>query len=266
MIGYIYLSYELFSLNKKLFLTNFINPLKQIFEKVIIYSPDRQLTTKEIEVIYNIPKFDGKPSMLVVPIHYSIDTEKFKNDQTTKISFNNLMYVGIDEYFNINDIDYNTIYDLTERFKTKLKASVLVFDLDDTIIDKECNLFGDDLPEALNSLKGLYDYIGIWSHGSTNHVFKNIKKIFMEHNIKFDFVITRDDKVYNKSVIHVLNILNKKFSISELTFSCLVDDKFSNYNYDYSLFVHLTRNPENFTSMSDFIIKNTRKLIFDNSQ
>lgn len=266
MIGYVLLTSEMFKDDQSVVLMrNLLNPLKQIFDRVYIYSADDQLRSREAEIFYSIPPFDGRARMLVVPLHFKNKTDLFKRDQTSTVLFNHVVYVDIDDQFVINDKDFEIIYNLNERFLTRLKASVLVFDLDDTLIDGEGNIFAEDLNEAITRLRSIYTYVGIWSHGSTNHVFKHIKKISNEYNVKFDFVITRDDKVYNKSAIHILNVLNTKFSISELTFSCLVDDKIENYNNDYSLFLHLTKKPKKFTDMSEIILKNTKSYLFRKS-
>lgn len=186
------------------------------------------------------------------------ETELFFNDEfiyelTKNGVFNRVYRINLTLGMKIPDNDIETIFDFSRKFKTKITASVLVFDLDDTIIDVNGKLFANDLYPAIQSLRSIYTYIGLWSHGTTNHVFKYIKKIYDTQNVKFDFIISRGDYARNKSVAHVLNVLNEQFNVSRLNLSCLVDDKKSNFTEDYTVFVHLKTAPPSFKDLADTI-------------
>lgn len=187
------------------------------------------------------------------------EAEDFKQELKSTSHFSFDFNLNIDEDGKISNDQMEMIFSQTRRFKTSLSASVLVFDLDDTIIDEDGTVFSDDLYPAINRLRSLFDFIGIWSHGTTNHVFKYVEKIHEKYNVSFDFVITREDEVKNKPMGRVLEILNRKFGIGKIKLSCLVDDKKSSYEDDYSVFIHLTRKPKSFLEISDTIERYSRQ-------
>lgn len=264
MYGYLFLSDEIQELLTVNDLRRLLNQLKGFFTKTLILVKEKlKFTFRDVEVVIGKPTFDGNPLMLLIP---NATTDEFIKDATSHVTYNHIVYISLDDQFKINEHDLSTIYDLEKKFKTSIHSSVVVFDLDDTIIDEQGVVFAKDLLQGINILRSIYDYIGLWSHGSTNHVFKYVKQLCNEEKVKFDFVITRDHYTYNKSVIHVLNILNEKFNVESITYSCLVDDKFDNYNDDYSLFIHLVKKPVSFIEMAKVIELNTRKILYEKIQ
>lgn len=140
---------------------------------------------------------------------------------------------------------------------TTIKAvNVLVFDMDDTLINKDDELIADkaDFIYGFKKLRDIFNYIGIWSHGNNRHVEQCHRKEL--NDIHLDFVISRDANLNeqgNKSLIRILRILNKNYNVGSINFSVLVDDNSLNFNNDYSLFIEVKRPIKNFQHFFKFI-------------
>ncbi|MFB3055641.1 MAG: hypothetical protein ACE1ZQ_00585 [Ignavibacteriaceae bacterium] len=177
----------------------------------------------------------------------------------------------IDERFKNMFVKILNIYDDTARVlletlklhyinfynKSKKYASCVIFDLDDTLTDETDKLLYDGkLTELIKPLKKYFTYIGIWSHGDTNHV----NKILGKKKNLFDLVLVRQfhNKCHEKSAAHILSVLNSKFGVTSM-FSILVDNIKENYTNDYTLFIHIDSNKikqlKNFKQMAENIIK-----------
>lgn len=124
------------------------------------------------------------------------------------------------------------------------RASVCVFDLDDTLIDFEGNLKSSNIRDVIEYTGDIFDYVVLWTHGSTGHANRYIER----YGFKFDLVISRNDLapiICNKGIGLVLRELNRardpstglNCNVTEFTFTCLVDDLKKNYCKDYTYFI-----------------------------
>lgn len=119
--------------------------------------------------------------------------------------------------------------------------SVLVWDLDQTLLHHDDTLTTPKLGMHLKNFKRLYKRVVLWSHGTTEHVTEKLSKMGLLDY--FDLIISRDVAInrrdYPKGFGFVMRELNKKFGTTAVAYSCLIDDKSYNYQGDYTYFVHL---------------------------
>lgn len=103
--------------------------------------------------------------------------------------------------------------------------SIVVFDLDDTLVDAN-GVALDGSHEVLRVARRLYDYMVIWSHGSSLHV----DECLTQFDESFDLVLRRDGNPINKNLLHLYNYIpNCRF-----TRALLVDDSVYNWTPEYS--------------------------------
>lgn len=122
------------------------------------------------------------------------------------------------------------------------QATVAVFDLDDTIINRHDELVDNYIIRYINNIKNLFKYVVLWSHGIDEHVNKFTSALEHEYGIVFDFSIKRDKYFtgqINKGAGLVLKLLNNKYGVTELTASILIDDLKTNYTRDYLFYVQV---------------------------
>lgn len=123
-----------------------------------------------------------------------------------------------------------------------LPKSIIVFDLDETIIDQDYCLVCSYVKELLQESRAIFDYMVLWSHGNTSHVQRSIKLYEMDK--LFDLVLTRGRfqyECFNKGFGLVLKHLNKNHGISNVKYSVLVDDQEDNFNNDYSYYIKVDK-------------------------
>lgn len=126
---------------------------------------------------------------------------------------------------------------LQKSFLIRKVTSVIVFDLDETLLLK-----GDlvNVNHIVCLAKKCFNKVVLWSHGTTDHVIHHLRE-----NINlFDLIISRsgfmqDDRCPNKGIGFLLKQLNKKFNITTLTTTCLVDNDRRNFKNDYDMFIHV---------------------------
>lgn len=137
----------------------------------------------------------------------------------------------------VDRIDDRELYQSCERAKawsftiTSFK-SIIVFDLDDTLIDKN----GDKLKYAddvLQHARKMYDIMVLYSHGSSLHVDEHVQK-FTEctDDTIFDLVLSNNetDTKANKNLLYLYNY----FPNVRFTKSTLVDDSLFNWTPEYN--------------------------------
>lgn len=127
-------------------------------------------------------------------------------------------------------IDWSMGYTLTKN------ASIIVFDLDNTLIDDENNkVIGAD--KVLNIARRKYDLVVLWSHGSSLHVDENVRKFT---NIRFDLKLNCDTEknLSPKNLLYLYNF----FPTYYFTKSALVDDSLFNFCPEYNLMIVPTLN------------------------
>lgn len=122
----------------------------------------------------------------------------------------------------------------------RLKKSVIVFDLDETIIDEHYNLVCKNVDNTVNASRAIFDLVVLWSHGNAKHV----KRALKTRNLHFDMVLTRgatQTHCSNKGLGYVLKCLNENFDVGYISHSCLVDDTMENFKNDYNIFILVPR-------------------------
>jgi hypothetical protein len=118
------------------------------------------------------------------------------------------------------------------------RTNVIVFDMDDTLIDKSTAPFYKNIFKDLKLYKEYFDYVVLWTHGTTSYL-SEVKLDF-----KFDLYMSRNNEdSENKGLGAVLRELNKSHRVSKLDFCVLVDDGTYNFEGDYDLFVHVNTKP-----------------------
>lgn len=187
--------------------------------------------------------FHGTPTFLVF-------TENTKQKYNTKSATQ--AYIWSDEN------DYEKINKLTKNYLKvgNFAADVIVFDVDDTLITEKNNsdvVFCKDLELLCELKKANPSYlIGIWSHGTTNHI-KYTKNLY---NFTWDFILTRKEHyVGTKFAAYLLYCLNSMMGICSLNSAILIDDTKPPI-IDYSTFIHIkTKKAFSFKSLYNQLSK-----------
>jgi len=117
--------------------------------------------------------------------------------------------------------------------------SVIVFDLDDTLIDESNKPLIPNIKSFINNVSKLFTYVVLWSHGTCEHVHRNLKKHDLEK--VFNLVISRtyEEQTANKSFAFVFRELNKRYRVTSVTITALVDDLPANYTQDYDYYIQV---------------------------
>lgn len=140
----------------------------------------------------------------------------------------------------------------------KKRTNVIVFDMDDTLINYDTIPFYKTIFEELKEYKEYFDYIILWTHGTTPYL-EEVKLDF-----KFDLYMSRSYKnTTNKGLGAVFRELNNKYNVSKLDFCVLVDDLSDNFIDDYDLFVKVDKKPTkgSYKRTLDEIVKRLNKYI-----
>ncbi|AII15847.1 38K protein [Penaeus monodon nudivirus] len=155
-------------------------------------------------------------------------------------------YISIDKNFNeesfINDVDFyiNSFYG---KKKKLTKKSIVVIDLDDTIINRDGDIIIENFKEYFNIIKRTFDLVVLWSHGCQRHVNHILENALSAYRYEFDMIIVRNSalQVSNKGIGFMLKQANVRFNVEEFTQSLLIDDQSCNYLYDYDYFIHVPK-------------------------
>lgn len=180
--------------------------------------------------------------------HYSI---RFVSDPNQKYNFRKYKTYGahVDYYYNTERLcdlivtelftELSDMYQVFEKNAVLQDCSIIVFDLDDTLIDEKYNLLSPKMPKILGITKNIFDYVLLWSHGDACHVRHSLLTNKLHENM-FDMIITRgtlQKDWYNKGLGYLLKEANRTLKIGSLSFSVLADDLLSNWIGDYDCFV-----------------------------
>lgn len=131
---------------------------------------------------------------------------------------------------------FNKIVKKVENFYAagNYVANVVVFDLDETIIDEKNKLLSPNMRELILNIIKQFDYAVLWSHGVERHVKGALERhnldfwhkiMFKPHNISY---------CKNKSLGRVLLRLNEKYGVTGFDKSYLFDDLPSNNLGEYT--------------------------------
>ena len=166
--------------------------------------------------------------------HHREKTKKKLNVHVNYLSYR-ILWVNYDKI--LREI-YNSHLNYVRNIIDPHPKSVIVFDLDETIIDQDYRLVCTYVRKVLQESRNIFDYMVLWSHGTTSHVQKAIS--LYKLNKLFDLVLTRgrfQSECFNKGFGFVLKHLNKIYGISKVNLSVLVDDQDTNFNNDYNYFL-----------------------------
>ncbi|CAD6235213.1 GSCOCT00014130001.2-RA-CDS [Cotesia congregata] len=218
------------------------------------------------EHVFKYDKTNRKTITITEPVSSSTKnkTSKFSEKklmhQITLVLFCGNSQQMSDEYLDIQDLHHYTHYmkhkeslsyevlndrlrSLSETYESSglTRASVVVLDLDDTLIDDSIRSRSRQLIDQLNEFKRIFNYVVLWSHGTSEHVRDSLRTVKIPENF-FDVTITRPTLQScgsNKGIGIVMAELYTRYQVRELTFSCIVDDLPSNFTDDYMLYVNV---------------------------
>ena len=118
------------------------------------------------------------------------------------------------------------------------RTNVIVFDMDETLIDSNTKPFYKNIFNELIKYKDYFQYIILWTHGTTSYLSE------INLDMTFDLYMSRNtEDSENKGLGAVLRELNRSHSVEQLDFCVLIDDSAYNYDNDYDLFVHVNTKP-----------------------
>lgn len=124
----------------------------------------------------------------------------------------------------------STAVDWSRNMVISRTASIVVFDLDRTLIDDEDRVL-DGAVSALEHARSVYDTIVLWSHGSPLHVDKQANE-FNRLGVRFDLVLSNAQSG-EKSCKNLLYLYNY-FTDTYFTKAVLVDDSVFNWTPEYT--------------------------------
>lgn len=128
----------------------------------------------------------------------------------------------------------HSFYNKTVQIRDK---TVIVIDLDDTLIDKTNKFLLTDPNKFFKELYRRFDYVVMWSHGNEEHVFFNL----YTHNIheKFDEILylTADESARPKGFGRILRLLNEKYNVICTKYTFIIDNDTRNHLTDYKYII-----------------------------
>lgn len=263
------------------FYTDFIYVIMKYFYRIKVVTRDR-CVKKEIKkalkntsddilrygdnvkvLLYdkNTKRFDLEPNYSYT-IHIILLNENPADKDGADLCENSMRNVFVDTY------TYKTVaYDreeirkivesvviLRNRFFNKPSTvtddTVVVVDLDNTLIDDGGNLIIADINTFFSKLSSYFNRRVLWSHGAESHVKTYVKKYELQKY--FDIIIYRcDDEtltekgIYlscqNKGFGKVMNILNNRYNTIQVKYTCLIDDIKENNAGDYTFAIIVPR-------------------------
>lgn len=132
----------------------------------------------------------------------------------------------------------NDLYAAAERarrwaYEITAGKSIVVFDLDETLIDRNGNIL-HMADQLLTAARKTYDLVVLYSHGSSLHVDEHVAKILhMRRNQHtFDLILSNNmsDRRCQKNLLQLYN----HFPNIRFTLSTLVDDSLYNWTPEYT--------------------------------
>jgi hypothetical protein len=140
----------------------------------------------------------------------------------------------------VDRIDYADIFESYKRLtdwlnlhNIKEHKSVIVFDLDETLIDNQNNKL-KCANTFLRHARNIYDLVVLYSHGSNLHVDDNVSK-FKNYQDVFDLILSNNtiEEPSNKNLLYLYN----HFHNVRFTYATLVDDSLYNWTPEYDRFI-----------------------------
>jgi hypothetical protein len=221
----------------------------------------------EIFIVFEEPIQKQYKNDLIVTLAPYFDRVHVNNDRSCK-KFSVYLYIGENKltFMDAKIKNMHIMYMMCpysthmDQIKAKIKenadnyfrnnfqfpSNVIVFDMDETLITCDLNLFYRDIFKDLQLYRSVFEFIILWTHGTEDYLHETWSK-FDTEEFTFDMFMSRrvsiDRTDFNKGLGAVLKQLNVKFGIQKLGFTTLVDDKESNFESDYDVFVHITSPP-----------------------
>jgi len=117
--------------------------------------------------------------------------------------------------------------------KMEILKSIIVFDLDDTLINENLELL-QNVDEAMQWARKNFDLMVLWTHGNSKHLQHQWNAWNLE-KYKFDKILARgdDDTISCKNLLFLYNYFPKY----KFTHSVLIDDTPSNITPEYTNFI-----------------------------
>lgn len=142
-------------------------------------------------------------------------------------------------------------------------AKLIVFDLDETLIDENRDPLIPDLRNFISSTRACFNFVVLWSHGNSMHVRKSLYKNDLIGS--FDMVISRgnDEETRCKGLGYVLRALNVKFGVNRIEYAVLVDDLRDNFTGDYDWFLNVPSNPNDVNEFYKLAFAKLYELIYN---
>lgn len=141
----------------------------------------------------------------------------------------------------VNRIQDDDLYEACERSKSwstiiSKTKSIIVFDLDDTLINNNTGKAFKYSHRLLNYAKRAYDLVVLYSHGSSLHVDDKIQQFMTGPNgITFDLVLS-NNTMDRRSTKNLLSLYNY-FPNTRFYKATLVDDSLYNWTPEYEKFI-----------------------------
>jgi hypothetical protein len=133
----------------------------------------------------------------------------------------------------ISKFDITEAYNRATNWVNKISKfkSIIVFDLDETLIDRDGNPY-ENAVDVLAQARRDYDHLVLYSHGSNLHVHDHVQ---LFQGIKFDLILSNEEveQRCNKNLLMLYNY----FPNTRFTKAVLVDDSLYNWTPEYTKFI-----------------------------
>lgn len=246
--------------------TDFLNLLKMEYKNVVVM----YIHSKKVNPLRT--KFNLNNFNIFVVLGSSNEALEYFNKIQGSLLYTKCLYIETPDLKSILATirhSYNEFFINEAAQFSQTGASVVVFDLDNTIIDDDDNLLDPDYLLVLKMFKARFHFMVLWSHGSSSHVAEILEKRFPEINGIFDLRISRSNAILDSNLInhrpkgigYVFQTLNRMFGVTKLSYTCLVDDLSDNCQDDYRFFIQVpTVKPANgyfkfFREKLDLLVK-----------
>lgn len=123
----------------------------------------------------------------------------------------------------------------TWSFSINTTKTIIVFDLDDTLINYSSGKPFKYSHTLLKYARTVYDLVVLYSHGSSLHVDEHVQLFTGENGIKFDLVLSNNSND-KRSVKNLLSLYNY-FPNMRFKNPTLVDDSLYNWSPEYEKFI-----------------------------
>ena len=192
-------------------------------------------------------------SIVVVYINSEKILAKYRLAQRKSMIFNQIFTFTQINPHSLENISFQ--YNNFHSFSNIKNASVIVFDLDDTLIDKDNLPLWTDTRQAILECHKLFDFVILWSFGKSEHVYHGLRQCSLSES-DFNWIITRryfSDDLDCKGLGYIFNLLHAQFKVVSLHYSVLVDDLPENSSNEYTRFIQIRERDKYKSSLIEFL-------------